>query len=117
MFNFFKKNKDNEEELNSVEEYEETTAITYYLDQEGKVIVDVSMPEYDIDSVTKLAKIVETLSNQKCFIQTVEMIRKGLMETEHEDLLVHFLIGLGIPEGNLKTAKNGPCIQPSDLLK
>ena len=119
MFNFFNKNEEQEEEIVIEQEVEDDSlaAITYFLDQDGKVMVDVAMPEYDVDSVEKIAKIVEALSTQKCFIQTVEMIRKGLIEVGHEELLVHFLLGLGVPDGNLKNKKDGPCIQPSELLK
>ena len=122
MFNFFNKNKEQEQEEEEIvidQEVEDDSlaAITYFLDQDGKVMVDVAMPEYDVDSVEKIAKIVEALSTQKCFIQTVEMIRKGLIEVGHEELLVHFLLGLGVPDGNLKNKKDGPCIQPSELLK
>ena len=98
-------------------------AITYYVDKNDTIVkIDVAVEDYDQESINKLCKILDVLSNERGYLETVYIIKDGLEKEADEEALINFLIHVG--KQSTKTflnqvqdkVRNQPCIRPSDML-
>ena len=128
MFNFFGRSKTENDEQDSQKKSEDIIAsISYVIKREGTVIVDVSVAEYDLDSMNGLFNILDVLSQDKCYVETVNIIKNSLMSEQKTDLVELLIQHIGqqmIKKPNNKfmstyeeTVNSQPCIKPSDMLK
>ena len=128
MFNFFGKSKiENNEQDNQKKSEDIIASISYVIKREGTVIVDVSVAEYDLDSMNGLFNILDVLSQDKCYVETVNIIKNSLMSEQKTDLVELLIQHIGqqmIKKPNNKfmstyeeTVNSQPCIKPSDMLK
>lgn len=119
MFNFFKKNEDKpEDKVNNIK-----ASITYFITEEDKVIIDVALQNYNLECTEYLAKILDVLSQDISYIETINIIKSGLSNKEHENLLLHIFTRVANQVNNkiVKYASKeidleAPCIKPSDML-
>lgn len=128
MFNFFGRSKIENDEQDSKKKSEDIIAsISYVIKREGTVIVDVSVAEYDLDSMNGLFNILDILSQDKCYVETVNIIKNSLISEQRVDLVELLIQHIGqqmIKKTNNKfmstyeeTVNSQPCIKPSDMLK
>jgi hypothetical protein len=125
MFNIFntKQTQTREEVSKLNQEDQAQVAITYYVDKNDTIVkIDVAVEDYDQESINKLCKILDVLSNEKGYLETVYIIKDGLEKEADEEALINFLIHVG--KQSTKTflnqvqdkVRNQPCIRPSDML-
>jgi len=111
MFNFLKKKTKKEKKDLS------NKAIIYYsLADDNEVKVNVEIPDYNSDSMVKLASLISTIHSDSCKINTIEMIKEFLSKDKQEEMLVEFLLYITSLEGQKKVEAEKPCILPSDML-
>jgi hypothetical protein len=125
MFDFLKKKQENnQQETNQEDEDQEDViaAITYKIGSDNIVYIDVNVEDYDIDTVQALCKILDILSEDYAYVQTLETLKKGLIEVEAKDALelIYEHIGKQMSQkivNNVKEfMKDQPCIKPSQML-
>jgi hypothetical protein len=125
MFNIFntKQTQTREEVSKLNQEDQAQVAITYYVDKNDTIVkIDVAVEDYDQESINKLCKILDVLSNERGYLETVYIIKDGLEKEADEEALINFLIHVG--KQSTKTflnqvqdkVRNQPCIRPSDML-
>jgi hypothetical protein len=125
MFNIFntKQTQAREEVSKLNQEDQAQVAITYYVDKNDTIVkIDVAVEDYDQESINKLCKILDVLSNERGYLETVYIIKDGLEKEADEEALINFLIHVG--KQSTKTflnqvqdkVRNQPCIRPSDML-
>lgn len=107
--NFFSKPQPEEEETYG--------KIIYYIDAEKNMKVDITIPEYNSESIAVLARIINTISSSQCALETIETVKNSLHNNDQQELLVEFLLQITkfSPLVN-NVSKSGPCIKPSDML-
>jgi hypothetical protein len=126
MFNFFKsKNTTNKDNIDPEEEV--IANITYFIKKDSSVIVDIAIKEYDEESMDSLFKILDILSEDKCYVETVNIIKDNLIKDGQEKLVIlliqHIAKQAAKNENNKfintykDSANSQPCIQPSDMLR
>jgi hypothetical protein len=126
MFNFFKsKNTTNKDNIDPEEEV--IANITYFIKKDSSVIVDIAIKEYDEESMDSLFQILDILSEDKCYVETVNIIKENLIKAGQEKLvilLVQHIAKQAAKNENNKfintykdSANSQPCIQPSDMLR
>lgn len=123
MFNFFKKSEQKEivKEKNNI-----LASISYIVDESGQIIVDVSVNDYDKKSMDSLFEILDTLSQDKCYVETVNIIKDSLIRDNQEEFVLQLVQHL-TKQTQLKYNKltatyeniinTQPCIKPSEMLK
>ena len=128
MFNFFNKSKINNNEQNQDKQPDDIVAsISYIIKRDGPVIVDVAVEEYDLDSMNSLFDILDVLSEDKCYVETVNIIKNSLLSEQRIDLVELLIQHIGQqmmkkPSNKFmatyeETLNSQPCIKPSDMLK
>lgn len=125
MFNFFNNKTDminNESQPNDEDRIIAT--ITYYvMDNEDDIKIDVGIKDYTSKSIMNLCDILDVLSQDKAYIETVNMITNSLEQKGDEKLLMQFLMHIGKQANKSFVNKveemiaNQPCIRPSDMLQ
>lgn len=124
MFNFLKKQENNQQENIQEDELEEDVkaAITYKIGSDNIVYIDVNVEDYDIETVESLCKILDVLSEDYAYVQTLETLKKGFTEVEAKDALqlIYKHIAKQVSHkvvNNVKDfMKDQPCIKPSQML-
>jgi len=124
LFNFFRKKSTIEEtESQSKEVNQPEASITYYMLNGQGPMIDISLDDYDNESLESLTVLLKTLSTDVCFVETVEMIKDGLVKDGKQDILLKLLINLGeiaskkMMNAYKESGKDKPCIKPSDMLR
>lgn len=125
MFNFFNNKTDminNESQPNDEDRIIAT--ITYYvMDNKDDIKIDVGIKDYTSKSIMNLCDILDVLSQDKAYIETVNMITNSLEQKGDEKLLMQFLMHIGKQANKSFVNKveemiaNQPCIRPSDMLQ
>lgn len=100
-----------------------TASITYYYDPEEKDIkIDVAVKDEDHQSIDDLCKILNVLSNDQAYIETVNIVQNSLSESGNKGTLTRFLVNIAQQQNKTFLDKledvvmNQPCIRPSDML-
>ena len=115
MFNFFKKKPE-------IKDVSSEAKIIFTLDDSKDVSINIEIPEYNSESMSRLASLISTISSNACEIQTIEMIKQTLLQDKEDELLYEFLLyvttlsELKRQDGDKNNSKK-PCISPSDMLK
>tara|TARA_B100001564_G_scaffold144438_1_gene121222 strand:+ start:4094 stop:4477 length:384 start_codon:yes stop_codon:yes gene_type:complete len=125
MFDFLKKKQENDQqETNQEDESQQDVIaeITYKIGSDNIVYIDVNVEDYDIDTVQSLCKILDILSEDYAYIQTLETLKRGFTEVGAKDALdlIYEHIGKQVSQkvvNNVKEfMKEQPCIKPSQML-
>lgn len=124
MFDFLKKQENDPEKTTQEDEEQEDViaAITYKIGSDNIVYIDVNVEDYDIGTVEALCKILDILSEDYAYVQTLEVLKKGFTEVEAQDALdlIYEHIGKQVSQkvvNNVKEfMKDQPCIKPSQML-
>ena len=117
LFNFFKNNQNQEEQS----EDEVLAKISYIITKSSdSIIVDVELSQYDDDSIKAICDILDTLSKEKSILNTLDIIKHGMIDDGEEDSIIKLISYLDSRTKNIliNSYKNseGPCIKPSDIF-
>lgn len=124
MLNKFFNNQDKPEE-ESTQYFDESkvAAVTYFVDINGKVQMDIELFDYNDESIDGLSKILEILSKDNCYMKTFEMIQDNLQTEEQDEAMIRLYDNVArqpAAEKSLKVyvdkKRERPCIRPSDML-
>ena len=127
MFNFFKKPKlepDLVIEHKHLGEIDKLplASITYYIGADHKPIIDIGLEDYSADAIDALCKLLDTLSNESIYIETINMLKQGLIKDQQEEVLLTIFTHISqqarykIANYHKESIKDEPCIKPSDML-
>lgn len=124
IFKFFVKDKNSSSDVNDLtEEPQPEASITYYIVDGQGPMIDIGLNGYDDKSIDSLCSLLKTLSHDTCFIETVEMVKNGLLKEGQADVAIKILTQMGeiaskkIISSYKESSKDKPCIRPSDMLK
>ena len=121
MFDFLfgKKNKtDTQQKQHNI-----VASITYYIQEHGNPMIDISLDDYSDSSIDSLCKLLDILSKDACYLETLEMVKNGLISSHQEDALIKVFThvskqaGKKILKVQQESVQDQPCIRPSDMLK
>ena len=128
MFDFlFKKNipaiaeEPQEQEIDS----NVLASITYHIldDEHSTPMIDIGLSDYDSKSINALCKILDILSQDSSYLETIEMVKNGLIREGQEEALIKIFThiseqaGKKIIRSSKESMKDEPCIKPSDMLR
>lgn len=100
-------------------------SITYHIldDENGTPMIDIGLSDYNAESFNALCKILDILSQDSSYLETIEMIKNSLMKEGQEEALIQIFThiseqaGKKIIRSTKESTKDQPCIKPSDMLK
>lgn len=121
MFNFFKKKQIKTENIVDNDKLP-IVSITYNINHDFETSVDILMDDYGVESINAICKLLDTLSNDSFYIETVNMLKQGLINDDQQEVLLTILTHVSqqarykIIQGNKDSTKDEPCIKPSDML-
>lgn len=120
MFNFFNKSKQKQENSDN----EIIASITYLVKNNNTgPLIDVQLGEDDNKCIDALCSLLNILGSDMFYVETINMIRKLLIKSNQEDILLKILTRIDydlrqkIVNSNKEKLKDEPCIKPSDMLK
>jgi hypothetical protein len=126
MFDFlFKKTPVITEEPQKQEIDNVLASITYHIldDENNTPMIDIGLNDYDSKSIEALCKILDILSQDSSYLETIEMVKNGLIKEDQEEALIKIFTHIGKQAGkkiirsSKENTKDEPCIKPSDMLK
>jgi len=128
MFDFlFKKNTPEITEAPLEQEIDKDVlaSITYHIvdDGYGTPMIDIGLSDYDPKSIEALCKILDILSQDASYLETIEMVKNGLIREGQEEALIKIFThiseqaGKKIMRSSKESTKDKPCIKPSDMLR
>lgn len=115
--NIFKKQQ--QEEVNFEKIIDETTScLSYCIDDEGELYIDVNLKDLEIHTIKNLAKLLLSLSSVELYVETIETIKNGLVNQGQPDLFLLLAEEVAQYSENFRKEENEdePCIKPSDML-
>ena len=123
MFNFFKKKPIKiEEPVDTVSKSVPLVSITYNINNNLETSVDILMDDYGDESINGMCKLLDTLSNDRFYIETVDMLKQGLINDDQQEVLLTILTHISqqsrykIIQSHKDSTNDEPCIKPSDML-
>lgn len=123
MFNFFKKKPIRiEESVDNITSDIPLVSITYNINKNLETSVDILMDDYGAESIDAMCKLLDTLSNDRFYIETVDMLKQGLINDDQQEVLLTILTHVSqqarykIIQSHKDSTKDEPCIKPSDML-
>ncbi|NBO99252.1 MAG: hypothetical protein EBU90_03875 [Proteobacteria bacterium] len=120
MFEFLFGKKQAEEPKNNIDIL---ASITYYVASSGTPMIDISLGDYETNSIEALCKLLDILSKDACYLETLEMIKSGLVKEHKEEALLKVFThvsqqaGKKILKVQQESIQDQPCIRPSDMLR
>lgn len=121
LFNFFKRN--GTATSNSTDEPQPVACIKYVImDNNTSPIVDVEIKDYDTESMKGLCQILDTLASNRLLIETVEIIKNGMISEGQADQLITIFSHLEkrtrekMIKGYDVSDEETPCIKPSEAF-
>jgi hypothetical protein len=100
-------------------------SITYHIldDEHGTPMIDIGLNDYDSKSIQALCKILDILSQDASYLETIEMVKNGFIREGQEEALIKIFThiseqaGKKIIRSSKESMKDEPCIKPSDMLR
>jgi len=121
LFNFFKKNSDETYEQQQSQSNKTIVKLSYCMIEGAKTpIVDVEIEEYNDKCIDALCNILDVLSEEGSFIETMGIVKDGMIADGQEEYLIKIITHIGQKNKfrSSKALKDGePCIKPSDVLR
>lgn len=122
MFDFlFGSNKKENNESNKQPNI--LASITYYIADNLDPTIDISLGDYNDKSVNALCSLLDILSKDACYLETLEMVKNGLIKDQKEEILIKIFTHISEQAGKKihrvqkESLQDQPCIKPSDMLK
>lgn len=106
-------------------EPEEVLASIKYLVKRGSnnVSIDIELSDYDDTSASALCEILDILSEDYGYTETINIIRTALLNDNQEEMLLKIFTHISdqardkIIKAHKESHKDEPCIKPSDMLQ
>lgn len=129
LSNLFSRNKQNSAETNSsTEDAPALASISYNILKDGQstATIDISLEDYNKESIDALCKLLDILSHDNSYLETLEMVKNGLVQDGRDDVLITVFTHVStqaskssnrLSRGNNDKFKDQPCIKPSDMLR
>ena len=121
LFNFLKNKQQKEED--KVED-NICASITYYIKRGQKgAVLDVELLDYDTESTKALCLLLDTIGSDRCYLETINMIKQYLVENKHENVLNSILMHIASTSQTKllniykEKIKEEPCIKPSEVIR
>lgn len=115
MFNWLKRKQ------KSDTDHDRLASITYYVDLNNTIKLDISMQDYDKASVEAITSLLEILSKDAILIETLNFFQNSMHKHGRDDITTMVLIKLGTVISKNKEYNDGleqqPYIKPSELSK
>lgn len=96
---------------------ETTSCLSYCVDDDGELYIDVNLKDLEPHTIRNLAKLLLSLSSVELYVETIETIKNGLVNQGQPDLFL--LLAEEVAEYSKDIRKENedePCIKPSDML-
>lgn len=96
---------------------ETTSCLSYCVDDDGELYIDVNLKDLEPNTIKNLAKLLLSLSSVELYVETIETIKNGLVNQGQPDLFL--LLAEEVAEYSKDIRKENedePCIKPSDML-
>lgn len=94
-----------------------TSCLSYCVDDDGELYIDVNLKDLEPHTIKNLAKLLLSLSSVELYVETIETIKNGLVNQGQPDLFL--LLAEEVAEYSKDIRKENedePCIKPSDML-
>lgn len=124
MFKFFKIKKEEPVSTEIDENNNIAARIQYIMPKDSEsTIVDVELGDYDEQSIEALCDLLDILSSDAFFVETINIIQSSLIRENKQDLLIKIFTRIGdsarrkLLDTNKQDKKDEPCIKPSDMIK
>lgn len=121
MFNFFKKQYSDKDKN---KEYKNIASISYKIDKDNKVSIDMEVENYDDDSMYALFSILDIISDKQCASETSDILAQHLAKNNQDHWIKKLDEHLQKNKGAEMIAQiyqdiliSKPCISPLDILK
>jgi hypothetical protein len=115
MFNWLKRKQKSDTDDDRL------ASITYYVDLDNTIKLDISMQDYDKASVEAITSLLEILSKDAILIETLNFFQNSMHKHGRDDITTMVLIKLGTVISKNKEYNDGleqpPYIKPSELSK
>ena len=104
---------------------EEVLASIKYLVKRGShsVSIDIELSDYDDSSASALCEILDVLSEDYGYTETINIIKDALIGDNQEEMLIKIFTHISdqardkIIKAHKESTKDEPCIKPSDMLQ
>jgi len=129
VFNFFKKQPKEQPKEEPIEEHillpsitsdEVDCSLIYYIKKDGEICLDVDIDSHNESTIANLAKLTTAVATEACQVETLNMIKEGLVaEGKPESftlLVIHLAEALSLSEKEFENTGERPCIRPSDMI-
>ena len=97
-------------------------AIVYSIAENKEVTIDIELKDYSPKCIQLLCKLLDAMSSDSCYVETIDMIKHGLIKDGQEKILLYVLTHVGqqamskLIHKQQERTKNEPCIKPSSML-
>jgi hypothetical protein len=134
IFDFFKKKVSEEppeesqddDDINTGSDGELQASISYFILSDGVPRIDIEIKDYTEDTIGNLCVLLLSLNMDETYIETLEMIKEGLVKEGREDVFAKVSSQISaavllseLTSSSTTAAKNvgeDPCINPSEVL-
>tara|TARA_Y100000385_G_scaffold266233_1_gene301216 strand:+ start:75 stop:449 length:375 start_codon:yes stop_codon:yes gene_type:complete len=122
FLNIFNKNK---EVVTEEQDEAPIAAVTYTIDPEGEMYIDINMEDFNDSSIEGLAQLLAMISTVKCQLITMEMIKNSFISEDRTSEYLKLVTAVvehtsemveTAKRENNNTEDNVPYIKPSDML-
>lgn len=119
MFNFLNPKTVSEPESKLVEK----ASIIYKVLEDGVVSVDVNLEDFDSESMSALFVILDLISHDSCYLQTLQVVKDGLESNNQKECLellyqhISSQVSRKILSSIQESTQDQPCVQPLNMLK
>ena len=99
-------------------QYENIASVTYYVDLDGNLKIDMEMNSYDDSSIDAMSSILRLLAHDSSFVQTVEFLRDAMFADNEKENFIKILLPVSeilsqkMQKKHDDAARNTPCIKP-----
>lgn len=123
FFNFFKKIEPATQSSEPVLDDDKLASITYLIKRGSpSVVIDIEMSDYDEESASAICGIIDVLSEDFTYAETINILQTALLKNSQENLLLKIFTHISqhsrdkILKIKQDSKKDEPCIKPSDML-
>lgn len=96
---------------------ETTSCLSYCVDDDGELYIDVNLKDLEPHTIKNLAKLLLSLSSVELYVETIETIKNGLVNQGQPDLFLLLAEEVAKYSKDIrKENEDEPCIKPSDML-
>lgn len=120
FLNLFKKSNQKENEFQQ-EEPQILSSVTYSMDQNGEMFVDINIAETNEENLRSLSSLLVTVATTKSSLTVLDMIKKSLVDSGHAEEYLTFLTDYMTKTDILfeelgEKTKEEPYIKPSEMI-